>query len=198
MLAAAAGLFSAQGYARTTFEEIATEAKVGVATVYKYFDSKQGIVTALLEPDLKKMMAKAQRIVDGPLGSPAESMVALLSAYRDLGGHNWASRELLQLTVFPGIGNEGLLTELVREAEFQAQTQIGALLEKFRSAGQVRRSLPLSDATAVIFALFNQHFGMYLVDPKMSFEQMFRRLARRVRLVFTDWGPPPVNRAAKR
>lgn len=196
MLKAAAHLFDAQGYARTTFEEIAAEAGVGVATVYKYFESKQGIVTALLAPDLKSMVASAQRIVDGPLASPAESMVALLSAYRNLGGRNWARRELLQLTVFPGIGNEGLLTELVREAEFKAQAQIAALLNRFRKAGQLKRNLPLSDATAVIFALLNQHFGMYLSDPGMSFEQMFRRLARRVRLVFTDWCQrPPIERA---
>lgn len=198
MLAAATRLFEVQGYSRTTFEEIAAEARVGVATIYKYFASKQGIVSALLEPDLRSLMARAQRIVDGPLDSPGQSMVSLLSAYRDLGGRNWASRELLQLTVFPGIGNEGLLTELVHDAERQAQTQIGTLLRRFKSAGQLRRDLPLNDATAIIFALFNQHFGMYLSDPKMRFEPMFRNLARRIRLVFTEWCPPSAPKRGSR
>ena len=187
MLAAAARLFEKHGYARTTFEQIAAEAGVGVATVYKYFDSKQGIVHALLRPDLTNMLAHAQRLIDGPLVDPAEAMVALLAAYRDLGGHDWASRELLQLTVFPGVGNEGLLKELVLEAESEAQAQIRRLLEKYRNAGQLDHRLPLGDATAVIFALLNQHFGMYLADSSITFTQMFRRLARRVRLVFTDW-----------
>jgi AcrR family transcriptional regulator len=187
MLAAAARLFEEHGYARTTFEQIAAEAGVGVATVYKYFDSKQGIVHALLRPDLTNMLARAQRLIDGPLVDPAESMVALLAAYRDLGGRDWASRELLQLTVFPGVGNEGLLKELVLEAESEAQAQIRRLLEKYRNAGQLDRRLPLGDATAVIFALLNQHFGMYLADSSMTFTRMFRRLARRVRLVFTNW-----------
>jgi AcrR family transcriptional regulator len=187
MLEAAGRLFEAQGYARTTFEEIAAAAGVGVATVYKYFQSKQGIVKALLDPDLKNMLARAQRIIDGPLGGPAESMVALLSAYRNLGGHNWASRELLQLTIFPGLVNQGPLTEFVHELDSKAQAQIGSLLRKLRDSGRLRRDLPLKDATAVIFALLNQHYGMYLSESGLSFEKMFRRLKRRVRLVFEDW-----------
>jgi AcrR family transcriptional regulator len=189
MLEAASRLFEAHGYARTTFEEIAAEAGVGVATVYKYFQSKQGIVKALLDPDVKLMTAQAQRIIDGPLGDPIESMLALLSAYRNLGGRNWASRELLKLTIFPGLANEGPLTEQVLESDYKTQAQIGALLKKLRDSGRLRRDLPVRDATAVIFALLNQHFGMYLSDSGSSFELMFRRLKRRVRLVFADWRP---------
>jgi AcrR family transcriptional regulator len=187
MLTSAAKLFEKQGFAGTTFDEIAAEAGVGVATVYKHFNSKQGIVIALLEPDLSNMLARAQRIVERPHPDPAKSMVALLSAYRNLGGRNWASRELLRLTVFPGIGNEGLLTEMVRDAESRTQAQIHELLKTLRDAGRLNRRLPLADATAVIFALLNQHFAMYLSDPGSSFARVFRRLARCVRLVFVDW-----------
>jgi len=189
MLAAATRLFDAQGYARTTFEEIAAAAGVGVATVYKYFDSKQGIVREILEPELNAMLKRAEHAIKHPLPDPADSMVALLSTYRDLGGRNWARRELLQLTVFPEIGNEGVLTDLVREAESAVQAQIHELLRHSVSAGQLRRSLPLDDTAAIIFALLNQHFGMYLSDPSMPFTRMFRRLAKQVRLVFTGWLP---------
>ncbi|MEP6548863.1 MAG: TetR/AcrR family transcriptional regulator [Gammaproteobacteria bacterium] len=187
MLAAAARLFEKQGYAATTFDEIAAEAGVGVATVYKYFNSKQGIVIALLEPDLRHMLARAQRLVERPHSDPAKSMMALLSAYRNLGGRNWASRELLRLTVYPGMGNDGLLTELVQEAESKTQAQIRELLKNQRAAGRLKPRLPLADATAVVFALLNQHFAMYLSDPGLHFTQISRRLARCVRLVFVDW-----------
>jgi len=187
MLASAARLFDRQGYVRTTFDEIAADAGVGVATVYKYFNSKQGIVIALLEPGLNDIFALAQRAVERPQRDPGKSMVALLSAYRNLGGRNWASRELLRLTVFPGIGNEGVLTELVREAESQTQAQIRQLLANLRNAGRLNPRLPLGDATAVVFALLNQHFAMYMSDSSLSFAELFRRLSRRVRLVFLDW-----------
>jgi len=158
-----------------------------VATVYKYFTSKQGIVIALLEPDLRSMLARAQRVVEHPHSDPVKSMVALLSAYRNLGGRDWASRELLRLTVYPGIGNEGRLTELVREAESKTQAQIRTLLKAQCAAGRLRRRLPLTDATAVIFALLNQHFALFLSEPGLRLSQIFRRLTRCVRLVFVDW-----------
>jgi AcrR family transcriptional regulator len=187
MLQAAGRLFEKQGYERTTFEEIATAAAVGVATVYKYFNSKQGLVVALLEPDLQRILSSAQKVIDRLPENPAKSMVALLSCYGDLGGHNWASRELLQLTVFPGLGNEGLLTDFVRKAESETMRQMADLLQRQKAAGRVSADLPVADATAVIFALLNQHFGSYLFDPAMSFERMFRQLSRRVQLVFTNW-----------
>ena len=187
MLQAAGRLFEKQGYERTTFEEIATAADVGVATVYKYFNSKQGLVVALLEPDLQRILSSAQKVIDRLPADPGRSMVALLSCYGDLGGDHWASRELLQLTVFPGLGNEGLLTEFVRKAESETMRQMAELLNRQKAAGRVRAQLPVADATAVIFALLNQHFGSYLFDPAMSYERMFRQLSRRVQLVFTNW-----------
>lgn len=187
MLRAAGKLFEKQGYDRTTFEEIAAEAGVGVATVYKYFNSKQGVVVALLEPDLDRILSSAQKVIDRLPADPAKSMVSLLACYGDLGGENWASRELLQLTVFPGLGNEGLLTEFVRKAESETKRQMADLLQRQKAAGRVRSTLPVADATAVIFALLNQNFGSYLFDPSMSYARMFRQLSRRVQLVFTNW-----------
>jgi AcrR family transcriptional regulator len=196
MLVAARRLFEKQGYAGTTFDEIAAAAGVGVATVYKYFTSKQGIVTELLEPDLQRILGKARRVIERPPVDPGKSMVKLLSAYSDLGGDNWASRELLRLTVFPGLDNEGDLTAFVRRADFETQRQISALLRHHQSVGRLDPRLPVADATAVIFALLNQHFGEFLFDPASSFPHMFANLSRRVQLVFADWGAPHKGRSS--
>jgi AcrR family transcriptional regulator len=189
MLAAASRLFDAKGYARTTFREIAAAAHCGVMTVYKHFHSKEGIVVALLQPDLHRILITAQAVIERPPADVARAMVRLLSAYRELGGHNWARRELLRLTVFPTVGNGGLLTAFINEAEAATQRQIRSLLTKQRHARQLKSRLSLEDATAVIFALLNHHFGMFMTQRNLSFEQMFRMLARRVRLVFDNWRP---------
>jgi AcrR family transcriptional regulator len=190
MLAAARGLFERQGYARTTFDEIAAASGMGVATVYKYFTSKHGLVAALLEPDLQRMLNRAQAVISRPPADPGRSMVKLLRAYADLGGHNWSSREILRLTVFPGLSNEGELTGFVRRADTETRRQIAALLRHQQAAGRLHARLPVADATAVIFALLNQHFGEFLFDPAASFPRMFAKLSRRVQLVFADWGAP--------
>jgi len=188
MLDAARRLFERHGYARTTFDEIAAAAGVGVATVYKYFSSKEGIVVALLHPDLERIQAAAQVVIERLPSDPAKAMVRLLAAYAPLGGGNWASRELLRLTVFPGLDNDGLITEFVREADARTQAQIAELLRRQQAAGRLSPRLPVADATAVIFALLNQHFGYFLFGERTSYRSMFARLSRRVQLVFADWG----------
>ncbi len=190
MLLAAARLFSDKGYARTTFQQIATASGFGVATVYKYFPSKERIVIALLQPDWERMAARAERIIERPPPDPAEAMVRLISIYGELGGHNWASRELLRLVIFPGLGNRGALRSWVIDSDRRAQRLIRALLRRQQTRGVLARRLSLEDATAVVFALLNQHFAQFLTR-ELSFRTMFRRLARQVRLVFDDWRSRP-------
>lgn len=187
MLQAAARLFSQAGYARTTFEEIAAAAGFGVATVYKYFPSKERLVIALLQPDWDRMAVRARRIIEHPPSDPADAMVRLISTYGELGGHNWASRELLRLVIFPGLGNRGVLMSWVIDSDRRAQHLIRALLRKQRDCGALSPRLAVEDATAVIFALLNQNFARFLTQEELSFRSMFHSLSRQVRLVFDDW-----------
>ncbi len=189
ILAAASQLFSHQGYRRTTFDEIAATAKCSVATVYKHFANKEALVVAILQPDMDEMAVRARQVINDPSDDPGRSMVRLLSSYRNLGGRNWSNRELLRLTVFPTIENEGPLKDLVIKCEAATEAQIYTLLAVHRKMGQLASNLPLRDAAAVVFALLNQHFGTYLTKPGLSFEQMFGRLSRRVLLVFKPWQP---------
>lgn len=189
MLAAARRLFAHKGYERTTFQEIAAGADVSVATVFNYFPTKEDLVVALLRPDLDRILARGQRVVERPPADPGRAMVRLLSAYSDLGGPNWESRELLRLAVLPGIGNTGALTDFVFEADARTRAQIRDLLVVLRREGRLRPRLPLDDAAAIVFALLNQHYAAFLTEPGLGYRRMFRMLARRVRLVFADWQP---------
>lgn len=191
MLEAAHRLFERQGYDRTTFDQIAAAAGVGVATVYKYFDSKEGIVVALLRPDLQRILSAGQQVIDRLARDPARSMVQLLAAYASLSGGNWSSRELLRLTVFPGLDHDGLISAFVREADAATQAQISELLRRQRAAGLLNPRVPIADAAAVIFALLNQQFGEFLYGKRISHRRMLTQLARRVRLVFDDWRAKP-------
>ncbi len=187
MLQAAARLFARKGYARTTFEEIAAVSGFGVATVYKYFPSKERIVIALLQPDWERMAVRAQRIIAQPPPDPAQAMVALFAVYGEMGGRGWASRELLRLVIYPGVGNQGRLTDWVKDSDRRAQQLIRALLQGQQQRGSLAPNLPLEDASAVVFSLLNQHFAQFLTARRASFRGMFRQLSRRVRLVFDDW-----------
>jgi AcrR family transcriptional regulator len=190
MLAAASRLFRRQGYSRTTFEQIAAAANMGVATVYKYFGSKEGVVTALLAPDLERILENGRRIIARPPPDPARAVILLLRQYGELGGHHWARRDLLRMTIYPGVGNQGVLASFVADADERVKAQIRELLRHLRKLGRLVRRLDLHDASSVIFAVFNQHFAAYLARDDVKFSAMFGMLSRHIRLLFAPWCPP--------
>ncbi len=60
ILAAAAGVFARQGYATTTLDQIAAQAGVSKLIVYRHFDSKRQLYTAILDQVRARLAAVEQ------------------------------------------------------------------------------------------------------------------------------------------
>ena len=71
-------LFEQQGFDRTTMEQIAEQAGIGIATLYRYFPTKDSV---LLNPVLASLGALARRLDDRPLTEPLDE--ALGNALHD-------------------------------------------------------------------------------------------------------------------
>lgn len=187
MLATASVLFARHGYAATTMTQVAAAAGFGIATVYKYFRSKEGVVCGLLRPDLEKVLAAGDRVLADAPADPARAVLALLSGYGELGGHEWSRRELLRMTIFKGLGNSGELGALIDEAEARVQGQLRQLLAILRRQGRLARGIDLGDASGLIFAIFNQHFGTYSATEDASYQHTQKLLERHIVLLFKNW-----------
>jgi AcrR family transcriptional regulator len=64
ILDAAIGLFARKGYAATSVREIVQEAQVTNPTLYYYFQSKEGVFTALLDSLVGSFDAQVERLVE--------------------------------------------------------------------------------------------------------------------------------------
>jgi AcrR family transcriptional regulator len=130
VLAAAADLFAAHGVESTTIDEIATQAGVGVGTIYRGFGDKGGLVAAILDERERELQ---DRLLSGPppLGPgapPTQRIRAFLEALAKLVE---SSYELLLVSEnhTPGaryrIGSYGAwrlhLASLIREANGPAR-----------------------------------------------------------------------------
>lgn len=186
ILKAAEATFNEQGFARTTMDEIAHQAGVGVATVYKYFGSKAGIVEGLVRPDLFKVFSEGEKIIANPPENPSVAMAQLIECYWHL-NNNWSNRKLLRALSVPGVMNEEFLDRMVREADGGVQRQIRDLLLVLKGRGSIDPQLSLEDATAVIFSVFNQHYVEFVTREEISAEKMSGDLSRRIRLLFSNW-----------
>lgn len=186
ILDAAEEIFNDQGFARATMDEIAAKAGVGVATVYKYFGTKAGIIEGLVRPDLEKSFAAAEKIIADPPADPAEAMAQLIDCYWYLNRY-WSNRKLLRAVSIPGVLNEAVLDALVDESDSRVQGQIRDLLLVLKGRGSIDPKLPLEDTTAVIFSVFNQHYVHFITHEDIPTDRMIADMARRIRLLFADW-----------
>lgn len=74
LLSAARILFSAQGFASTTVDDIAERAEVSRATFFNYFQGKDSVLEALHSDHLDQLAALVDQLMESPMrlliGSP--------------------------------------------------------------------------------------------------------------------------------
>ena len=186
ILRAADALFSRDGFQGVSMEKIAEKAGVGVATVYNYFGTKGRLLHALLRPEIEGLYQKGAGVLVAPPAEPSAGMSALLAVYRGL-RNNWAASRLLQAVSSPGLTNEAALDELSVEAESMVKQHIGDLLRHYQACGKLIAGLNITDAVAIIFAIFNQHFLDFIASEISGFKAMASDMDRRVALVIGAW-----------
>ncbi|RCW88008.1 TetR family transcriptional regulator [Halanaerobium sp. DL-01] len=71
-------LFVEKGFEKTTVKDIADKSGVAKGTFYYYFDTKEDIITALLEKRYKKTEEKALRIAESDRFTPIEKIERIL------------------------------------------------------------------------------------------------------------------------
>ncbi|MEU6665972.1 helix-turn-helix domain-containing protein [Streptomyces sp. NPDC046727] len=164
---AAAGLFAAKGFERTTTAEICKAAGVSAGNLFHYFPNKRAIFHAVFEGDEHERATKAERLAaaraaDDPwtalldtvdlLASPAVEplvpalvMEAMIQAYRD--------PELDAL--------------LSRDNEEERST-VTTLLRNSAAAGHVDAALDLDSTAAWIMALIAALYTSAATDPSFD------------------------------
>jgi AcrR family transcriptional regulator len=69
------------GYRNFTTNKLAKQAKIGVATIYEYFENKDQILVAVLEFELSETMAKLEARIPDVVGLPPEEALRILFTF---------------------------------------------------------------------------------------------------------------------
>ena len=176
VLEVARRLFAERGYAETTIEAVATEAEVAVPTVYAAFQSKRGVLSALMarlvsgEPGGPPLLQTA-----GPRGVMAEidprRMLALFVA--DLTG--------IQERVIPtyevmknAARTEPDVAELLARMQSYRFSNIETVPAKLVELGTLRPGLSVEDAARTIWALASPEVRQMLLTFARWSAQRYR------------------------
>jgi len=187
ILSAAETLIRTNGYSQTTIDEIASAADVSVGTLYSYFGSKGGVLSALMLPIVDSMEEKAARIIANPPKKGVDATAAMFEAYRF--NDDWKSLNILAAFDSNTADRSDTALDEIRVAfETVKKRQLRELLEKLAQHKKFPAALDFDDVVAVLFMILMSHFEDYLsAKGEMTYEEMTVNMHRRLRVMFECW-----------
>lgn len=189
MLEAALRLFSEKGFAKTTMQSVADEAGVGIATLFRYFKTKTGVLAALTWKDVNEVFDIGEQIASNPAGSVVDAVTELTLHYVTLlekPSKNLAFGAPVVLGVKTGTPE---LDEIIEWADEKTVKQIHKLLSHYRKNNQLSREHSLSDLANIIYSVANNHYITYVSTNDSDYTSLRQNLARRIPVLFKPWLP---------
>lgn len=187
ILAVAQRMFEQQGFAGTTMEAVAEKAGVGVATVYNYFRTKEGIAREIIAPDLNRVWALNEKIIADPPADPADAVLALVRNFQTA-FDNWRLRRLLRaLTLPPPGGEAAVIQELVDWSDEQAEQQFRDLMRALQLRGRIPKDADVRSMATILFATFNHEYLLYITHENLPARRVFDDTEALVRTLFNPW-----------
>lgn len=178
ILQAARRVFAQVGFAAATVEQIAHEADVGPATIYRYFGTKEGIIRAFgKEHDPRRIFLAMRKQPTGEVETDlVEFATAVIRYYHD-------NRDLIRLSLVE-MGEGNPFFELMRSVQERTAKSLAHYLRNRMEAGRIVRSDPAELALGFMGMIFGfavagpDLFGRPLGEPKQAAEAITRRFLR--------------------
>lgn len=187
ILDAASQLFLTRGYRATTMSTLADAAGVGVATVFRYFKSKEGVLAALSRRDIDAVKERARKAITPLPLEPAEGFVRLFTAVFEM--HRMPSTQIRGQTrlwlLIPTGHTE--TDQVVTSSDRELQETIRDMLVHYRNSKRIPKRHSVEDMITVIFAVFYHQYLRLALDRSLPTEAVIGDLSRQIRLLFKSW-----------
>lgn len=156
ILQAARRVFGQNGFQGTTMEQIAKEAGVGVATVYRQFGDKKSLMKAFVDQITPR--SSIHTIMLNPTDDVAADLRSMVHTVLEFSHDN---RDIMRLVL---AGNEQDLTYLsqIRENTDSTQARLTAYFEQQIEVGRIQ---PLAPAEALGLALMGMVINFSVLGP---------------------------------
>ncbi len=181
ILAEARRLFEARGLDGTTMEDIAGAAEVSVGTLYNYFGSKSTLLLALFNEWMASMTASSAGVLADPGDDPVQAVKALFDVYLDFLLD--LDRRLLQDVFVAGMSGHSISGELMA-MDVRLMVELGGLLAGFRKRGLAGSSVPLEEATMLLYSVLIMQLFMFVMVGAIQSEDVRAATARQVEAAF--------------
>ena len=182
MLDTAKRLFIENGYSKTNMEDIAEQAGFGVATVYNYFKTKEGMFAAMGRDDMSEIRALGQAALADLPDDPVEAVLALLKVYLKV--FEYISYAVMQEFIIQSKTSGPLHDESERAIGWQ-RDQVKIALDTAKTSGRLDSALDTSLMSYVIIDLFIRYTQR--ISNNRNNKHQFSELRKIINLVLGGW-----------
>jgi len=165
ILDAALTVFSRKGYALSTLEDIAKEAKVTRGAIYWHFDNKVKIYASLVEERSNKAFAMFSEIINKKM-SPTQKLRQLLIQPLLYIEKNVEYRAILELTTFKTEVTEDMIPFMQKKVENNRMLveYFTKIVEEGRATGEINWDVNPNVAALSIIGFLNGTLLLWLTD----------------------------------
>ena len=176
ILESAMQLFSRQGYANTSINQIASAADVGKGTIYSYFQSKSEIFLAFCEEQLSFVNRELAEKSSSDSSLIGQLLTLFIGEFRFISRNKEFGRILMRETIFP----KELTVERSLELDNKYIDLMVPLFQQAQKRGELRTDLELILVVGHFYALYIMTIsGWYMnrllteEDVAMAMESLF-------------------------
>jgi AcrR family transcriptional regulator len=170
ILDAARLCFAEKGFHAASTSDISAAADVSVANLYQYFTSKDDLIIAIAEDDLRSDLGVAEIFEQAPdffngLRAVAEAFVT------EVGD---AAQVRLRLEVLTEATRNPQVAGVLARGEAALLARLTPVIARAQARGEVRRDLPASDAALALLSLTDGYYARVVTqaDPHAIAERM--------------------------
>ena len=182
MLDAAKALFIERGYTKTTMGDIADQADFGVATLYNYFKTKEGIFAAMARDDMTILAKEGEQTLQRLPDDPVEAVCSLLRIYCKV--YDFISYTVVQDFMIHSKGG-GPLRDTSEWIMGWKRDQVKRALDHYRGQGTLSPALDTEVASFIIIDLLMRHY--YRANDSEKKNRDLRSLKKSVALILGGW-----------
>lgn len=181
ILDAAERRFARSGFQRTTVNDVAAEAGMSPGNLYRYFDSKDAIVGALVE------RCRAEVAADfAQLDSADDLLAAIDLLFRRHFAETTLDRALLCLEICTESARNRILGDSRQHFVDFARTRLTALFERAQRRGLVATHFDAASLAVAVLTIADGLLVRRTILADAAFERELDVVAKLVRVLLTD------------
>ena len=182
MLDTAKQLFIKNGYSKTTMEDIAEQAGFGVATLYNYFKTKEGMFAAMAHDDMSEIKAQGKTVLETLPDDPVKGVLALLKTYLKV--YDYISYAVMQEFIIQ-IKTNGPLHDISEWSINWQRDQMKVVLDTAKASGRLNSALDTGLMSYVLIDLFIRYNQR--ISNDRNDKHQFSELRKIINLVLEGW-----------